>query len=123
MSRKVIAFAAFFTAALVSIGAVTVQGLAAPSKAAKTLHFALVTGDNHDPFYVTMNAGAQAEARKLGVTVRWQGPTDFQPQLQIPVLDSVLATRPNFLLVAPTDVKALIAPLKKFKSSHVPIVT
>jgi ribose transport system substrate-binding protein len=82
-----------------------------------------VTGDNHDPFYVTMNQGAQAEAKKLGVTVIWQGPAQFEAQLQIPILDSVLAAKPNFLINAPDDVKALIQPLEQFKKAGIPVIT
>jgi len=61
--------------------AVAVLGIAASSGTAAhktTYHIALVTGDNHDPFYVTMNQGAQAMAKKLGVTVNWQGPATFE---------------------------------------------
>jgi ribose transport system substrate-binding protein len=92
-------------------------------RAHKHYKIALVTGDNHDPFYVTMNQGAQFEARKLGVSVKWQGPAQFEAQLQIPILDAVLASRPDFLLVAPDDVRALINPLRKFNKKKVPVVT
>ncbi len=91
MPRKAIVFAVVFTAALASIGAIAMRGSAAPSKTVKTLQFALVTGDNHDPFYVTMNLGAQAEAKKLGVKVTWQGPATFEAAPQITILDTLLA--------------------------------
>jgi ribose transport system substrate-binding protein len=123
MLRRVIAFAAVFAAGLAAIGAVTVQGLAAPSKASKTLHFALVTGDNHDPFYVTMNLGAQAEAKKLGVKVSWQGPATFEAAPQITILDTLLASKPDFLIVAPTDVTALVGPLKQYGAAKIPVLT
>jgi ribose transport system substrate-binding protein len=86
-------------------------------------HIALVTGDNHDPFYVTMNKGAQAEAKKLGVTVTWQGPATFEAQPQITILDALLSSKPDALLVAPTDSKALIGTIGQFKSAKVPVIT
>jgi ribose transport system substrate-binding protein len=95
----------------------------ASTAAGKHYNIALVTGDNHDPFYVTMNQGAQAEARKLGVSVKWQGPAQFEAQLQIPILDAVLASKPDFLLVAPDDVRALINPLRQFNKKKIPVVT
>ena len=98
-------------------------GTARPSAGAKHYHIALVTGDNHDPFYVTMNQGAQAEAKKLGVTVKWQGPAQFEADLQIPILDAVLASKPDFLIVAPDDVRALINPIKQFNKAKIPVMT
>ena len=70
-----------------------------------------------------MNDGAQAEAKKLGAKVTWQGPATFEAAPQITILDAVLASKPDFLLVAPTDVQALIAPLKQFGSHNVPVMT
>lgn len=91
--------------------------------ASKPFKISLVTGDNHDPFYVTMNDGAQAMAKQLGVTVTWQGPQTFEAQLQIPILDAVLASKPDFLITAPTDVQALINPLKQFNQAGIPVIT
>jgi ribose transport system substrate-binding protein len=89
----------------------------------KSLKIALITGDNHDPFYVTMNKGAQAAAQQLGATVTWNGPAQYSAQSQIPILDTVLASKPDALLVAPDDVKALIGTLQKFKSAGIPVIT
>jgi ribose transport system substrate-binding protein len=93
------------------------------SSSSGKIHLALVTGDNHDPFYVTMKTGAQAEAKKLGVSVTWQGPATFEAQPQITVLDSVLPTHPSALLVAPTDVTALVPAIRQFNGQHIPVVT
>jgi ribose transport system substrate-binding protein len=119
--RKVrLASALLAAAALVAAVGVVPSATAKP---AKSYRIALVTGDNHDPFYVTLNDGAQAEAKKLGVKVTWQGPATFEAAPQITILDAVLASKPDFLLVAPTDVQALIGPLKQFGSHKVPVMT
>jgi ribose transport system substrate-binding protein len=123
MSRKVVVFAAVVTAALASIALAATRGSAAQSASTKTLRFALVTGDNHDPFYVTMNEGAQAEAKTLGVKVTWQGPATFEAQPQITILDTLLAAKPDFLIVAPTDVNALVGPIKQFDNAKIPVLT
>jgi ribose transport system substrate-binding protein len=83
---------------------------------------ALVPGLTTDPFYITMHAGAAAEAKKLGVTLTWQGGTAFSPTTQLPVVESLLAKHPNALLIAPTDVKALQAPIQKFVNAGIPVI-
>jgi ribose transport system substrate-binding protein len=114
---------AVVTSALVAAVAAAVHVSTAASASAKTMHFALVTGDNHDPFYVTMNEGAQAEAKKLHVKVSWQGPATFEAAPQITILDTLLASKPDFLIVAPTDVNALVQPIKQFNKAKVPVLT
>jgi ribose transport system substrate-binding protein len=84
---------------------------------------ALLTGDNHDPFFITMNAGAQEKAEELGVNVEWQGPAKYEPAEQIKVLNSVMQQDPDFLLTAPTDVNALSQPLKQVSDGDTPIIT
>ena len=37
----------------------------------------LIPGLTVDPFYITMHYGAEQEAAKLGVTLKWAGATTF----------------------------------------------
>jgi ribose transport system substrate-binding protein len=83
----------------------------------------LITGDDHDPFFVSMNAGAQAEAKTLGVSVNWQGPAMYEPTLQIPIVSAVLASKPNFVFICPTDSKALGAPIAQLTAAGIPVMT
>src|SRR5262249_46591727 len=106
-------------AILATIGTLLFGGLAA----ARDHRITLVTGELKDPFYVTMAAGARAQAKKLGVTLDWQGPSAWDPSLQIPVFDSVLASKPEFLIAVPDDDKALIQPLRKFGDAGIPVLT
>ena len=73
----------------------------------------LIAGVKGDEFYITMNCGAQAEAKELGVTLDFQGPDEFDPSLQTPIVNAVAAKKPDALLVAPTDTKAMYAPIKQ----------
>ena len=86
-----------------------VAGSASMAGAAKTKYtIAFVVGAEADPFFQSMYVGAHAEALKLGVNLIWQGdPVDYSPATQIPVVQQVLALRPNALVIAPTDTKAL----------------
>lgn len=95
----------------------------AVAKAKKHYNMVLITGDNHDPFFVTMNAGAQAEAKALGVSVKWEGPAQYQPSLQIPIVNAVIASKPDFVFVCPTDAQALGAPIKQLMSDGIPVMT
>jgi ribose transport system substrate-binding protein len=84
---------------------------------------ALVPGIASDPFYITMHNGAAAEAKKLGVTLIWQGGSSFSPETQLPILQSLLAKHPDALLVAPTDVQALINPIRQYTTANIPVIT
>ena len=95
----------------------------APITANSNYKITLIVGQNNDPFFVTMANGATAEAKALGVTLTWQGPANYDPSVQIPIVDAVLAAKPQFLIVAPTDGTALIAPLKQFGSAGIPVLT
>ncbi len=83
----------------------------------------LVPGLTTDAFYITMNKGAQAAAESLGIKVDFQGAEDFNPTLQIPVLDAVIARKPSAILIAPTDTTQLIEPLRRASEQGIPVVT
>lgn len=94
----------------------------APPKASKEYDIALLQGVVGDQFYITMQCGAQDEAAKLGVKVNTQGPQKFDPTLQKPILDSIVASKPDALLVAPTDVQALQQPLQQAAAAGIKVV-
>jgi ribose transport system substrate-binding protein len=81
------------------------------SSGGKNYKMTLIAGVKGDEFYITMNCGAQAEAKKLGVTVDFQGPDEFDASQQTPIVDAVTAKSPDAILIAPTDTKALFAPI------------
>jgi len=96
--------------------------MAAPAKASKNYKVSFIQGVAGDNFYITMQCGIQDEAKKLGVTVNTQGATKFDPTLQKPILDSVVQSKPDAILIAPTDVKAMQAPLQKAAAGGIKIV-
>jgi ribose transport system substrate-binding protein len=93
-----------------------------PDKAKKNYKVTFIQGVQGDPFYVTMQCGIQAEAQKLGVTVNTQGPQKFDPTLQKPIFDSAVNAKPDAILIAPTDVKAMQAPLAAAAAAGTKIV-
>jgi ribose transport system substrate-binding protein len=82
----------------------------------------LIAGTTADNFYVTMNCGAQAEAKKLGVTYQFTGPDHFDAPKQIPVVNSVTTQHPDAVLIAPTDVDALVQPMKQMAAAGIKVV-
>jgi ribose transport system substrate-binding protein len=79
----------------------------------KHYNMSLVAGVKGDEFYITMNCGAQTEAKKLGVSLTFTGPDQFDPSLQTPVLNAVTARSPDAILIAPTDTQAMQAPIQQ----------
>ena len=73
---------------------------------------ALVPGLTTDAFYITMHKGAMAAAEALGVELLFQGSPEWNASLQIPILNAVIAKKPDAILIAPNDKQQLIAPLK-----------
>jgi ABC-type sugar transport system substrate-binding protein len=82
----------------------------------------LVVGTKSDDFYITMECGAEAEAKKLGAKLTVNGPADFSVPEQTPILNSVAATKPDALMVAPTDAKALDPELQRIQNAGTKIV-
>jgi ribose transport system substrate-binding protein len=92
------------------------------SSGKKHFKMTLIAGVKGDEFYITMNCGAQAEAKKLGVTLDFQGPDEFDASQQTPIVNAVAAKKPDAVLIAPTDTKALFAPIKQMADNGTKIV-
>jgi ribose transport system substrate-binding protein len=91
---------------------------------ASDITIALIPGITSDPFYITMENGAYAEAHKLGVHLVVLGSaTAFSPETQIPIVNAELAKKPSALLIAPTDGAALYNPMEKYHAAGIPVIT
>ena len=93
-----------------------------PAAAGKNYNLELVVGTKSDDFYVTMECGAMAEAKTLGVNLTVTGPADFSAPEQAPILNAVAASKPDALIVAPTDTKALNPELSRIANEGVKVV-
>lgn len=78
-----------------------------------------VAGDN---FYISMQCSAEAAAKAAGASLDTQGPQKFDPTLQTPILTSAIAAGPDAILIAPTDVTAMQAPLDQAAAAGIKIV-
>lgn len=94
----------------------------APGADSEGYKLAFVQGVSGDEFYITMQCGIEAAAEEAGATVTTQGPEKFDPTLQKPVVDSVVASKPDALLVAATDVTAMRTPIKAAADAGIKVV-
>lgn len=109
-------------AALVGAAALVVA-LGQPASAQQKCTIALIPGLTTDAFYITMRKGAEMAAKAVGCDLLFQGGPEFNPTVQVPVLQAVIARHPDAILIAPTDKQQLIAPLKQAADAGIPVIT
>lgn len=88
----------------------------------KAYKLAFIQGVAGDAFYISMQCGIEAEAKAEGATVTTQGAQKFDPTLQTPILQSVISTKPDAILIAPTDVSAMQQPIAQAKQQGIKVV-
>ncbi|TDP97917.1 ABC transporter substrate-binding protein [Labedaea rhizosphaerae] len=98
----------------------TPGGSAGPAPGNKNL--VLVPGVQNEPFYISMQCGAQQEAAKLGYKLDTQAPQKFDASLQTPIVNALGANKPAALLIAPTDDVAMATPMTTLKNMGVKII-
>jgi ribose transport system substrate-binding protein len=102
-----------------ALGAVTLGGHAAR---AQTIGF--VPSIASDPFFVSMEYGAQQEAKALGIKLVWQGAMGvYSPTAQLPFVNAVLNQKPAGFVLVPTDSNALMPSVNRAVALHIPVVT
>ena len=112
-------FAAFAIASAVAM-AVTTTGMTGASAAGSKITF--IQGVAGDAFYITMNCGVQEAAAKAGATVTVQGGAKWDATIQKPVLDSVIASKPQAILIAPNDMTAMQKPIEEAIAAGIKVV-
>jgi len=110
-------------AAMALGGAIGLSAVPGHAQDKKTYTVALIPGLTTDAFYITMRKGAQAAADALGVTLVFQGAPEFNPVLQVPVLDATIARKPDAILIAPTDTTQLVEPLRRASEAGIAVIT
>jgi ribose transport system substrate-binding protein len=90
--------------------------------AAEKPKISVIVGLKGDDFYGSLACGARQAGKKLGAEVDVQGPDKWDPAQQLPVLNSVVASRPDAILIAPVDDTALQAPLEQAAAQGIEVV-
>jgi ribose transport system substrate-binding protein len=86
------------------------------------LNVTLIQGVRGDEFYITMACGAQEAARAQNVRLDVQGPEEFDAAQQTPIVNAVVARKPDAIMIAPTDVKAMIAPIQQAVDAGIKVI-
>ncbi|MCB1497354.1 MAG: substrate-binding domain-containing protein [Bauldia sp.] len=107
----------------IAAAAFSVAAIAGSASAQDKRTIALVYGIKGDAFYVTMEKGAQAKADELGVTLLADGPSQWNPAIQTPIVDAMIARKVDGLIAVPNDPQAMIAVLQRANDMGIPVVT
>lgn len=111
-------------AAIVAVLLILLVALPISAQTKKQLTFLFMPGVQ-DPFYTTMEKGVRAKCKELGVNlIVAEYPKAWGPEYQVPILQAAVQ-RGGFdgLLIAPTSVDALKAPLKAIYDKGIEIIT
>ena len=110
---------------LAACGSTTSTGGSTSSSGTSTPNytFVLIVGVKGDPFYVTMQKGAQAMADKLGVKLLVDGPAQFSATLQAPIVDAYIAKKVDVMIIAACDKQAMIAPLQNANNAGIKVIS
>jgi ribose transport system substrate-binding protein len=77
-----------------------------------------------DPFYEAMQVGVEKAAADLGLEVVTQIPPDWGVEVQVPILDAMVARGDlEYLITAPTDREQLVGPLQAALDAGIKIIT
>lgn len=124
MELRKIALSCAVASGVVASGAVAgLVMLAGSAQAQDKRTVALVYGIKGDAFYVTMEKGAREKAEELGVELIADGPSQWNPAIQTPIVDAMIARRVDGLVAVPNDPQAMIAALQRASDAGIPVVT
>ena len=104
----------------VAVAAGVVLGAGPASAAGENIAF--IQGVQGDGFYITMECGVKAQAKKYKANVTTYGPAKFDATLQNPIITSVIAKKPNAILIAPNNVKTSRPLLAQAAKSGIKVV-
>jgi ribose transport system substrate-binding protein len=113
-------------AALALSACSSMGGSAATTSASKktgTLNIAFIPGITTDGFFIAMQHAAQKAAPGLHINLDYTGPSVYSYSAQTQVFDAVLAQKPDGIIFASTDGKAMEAPVRQAIADHIPVMT
>jgi ribose transport system substrate-binding protein len=114
---------------LVKTGAATAAVAAvgrnfSPARAQDELfRITLVQGIQNDNFYISMACGAQAAADERGAELELQAGERWDAAIQTTLLNAVVQSAPDAILIAPNDRTAMIAPIQEAVDAGIAVFT
>jgi ribose transport system substrate-binding protein len=79
----------------------TTAGVGSRSTAKKNYNITFVAALVNDSYFVTIKCGALAEAKKLGINLKWTGPTTNDVSAEIQAFNAASLTNPDGMVLAP----------------------
>jgi ribose transport system substrate-binding protein len=108
--------------ALIAAACIAVTASSTFASSAAKYKVVYIPGLTGNPFYSTVACGAQSVAAKLNVDFSVQGAPTFAVNAQTPVVNAVVASHPNAIMISNDDPKAMIPPLQKAQAAGIKIV-
>lgn len=96
---------------------------ASDSSAPKTTRIAFVAAQMHSTYFEVMKCGAKAAAAENNVDLDWQGDPDWALQTQLPLIQAAVQSKPDGLVLVPTDPKALVNTVEGIMKDGIPVIT
>jgi len=101
--------------------AASALALVAGTAQARTI--AYVKGYTGDEYYTSQECGVLEAGKKLGLEVTVSGAAEWDPAKQTPVLQAVIQTKPDAIIIDPTDSRAMIGPIQAAIDAGIPVMT
>jgi ribose transport system substrate-binding protein len=104
--------------------AANVKDIPVPAKPAKHYTIELITKSNASPYWLAVRSGADAAAKKFGVTVNFEAPASgLDLAGQIGMVNNAVTAGVDGIILAAQNPQALIKPVKSALAKHIPVVT
>lgn len=107
---------------LVSASAAFAGGKKDEAKAKGNYKIVYVQGMSGIPFFNSLTNGAKAEAAKLGIDFSYQGGNSYSPETQTPILNAVIASKPDAIIINPMAGEAMKVPLTEAKKAGIVVI-
>lgn len=103
--------------------AATAMLFGAGAASADTIGACLITKTDTNPFFVKMKEGAEAKAKELGMELKsYAGKVDGDHDTQVAAVESCIADGAKGILIAASDTKAIVDPLKKARDAGLVVI-
>jgi ribose transport system substrate-binding protein len=125
-TRKLTAMLGTIAAAALALSActsTTTTSSSGTTKKSGTLNIAFIPGITTDGFFIAMQHAAAKAAPGLHINLDYTGPTVYSYSAQTQVFDAVLAKKPQGIIFASTDAKAMEAPVRQALAQGIPVMT
>jgi ribose transport system substrate-binding protein len=100
----------------------TAAGVGSSTTAKKTYNISFVAALVNDSYFVTIKCGALAEAKKLGINLKWTGPTTNDVSAEIQAFTAASLTNPDGIVLAPFSNTGFGGVVRPLMAKGIPVV-